>query len=335
MEKEMKRMTFLVLLVLVAGMVMAQTMYVHKTDGDVYEFKLSDVDSINFAASTIDDYHCTITYMPNGGEGEVVVDTVVYGESYTIRWSVDIKKEGYCYTWNTDPDGHGTDFYFGKIINAVTRNITLYAQWRAYDGIENGYYYVDLGLPSGLKWAACNVGATAPEAYGNYYAWGETSTKSTYDWNTYKWENESGFTKYNIDSRYGTVDNKTVLELADDAAAVNWGGAWRMPTDAEWTELRENCTWTRTSDYNGTGVAGRIVTSKTNGNSIFLPAAGYRHYDDLNRAGSYGYYWSSSLDTDHPNDAWAVYFYSSYEERSSYNRCYGYSVRPVLSPPAP
>ena len=199
--------------------------------------------------------------------------------------------------------------------------------------MENGYEWVNLGLPSGLKWATCNVGATKPEEYGNYYAWGETSTKRTYSWSTYKWCNGSydTQTKYCSRSGYGTVDSKTVLELADDAAAVNWGGAWRMPTDAEWTELRTNCTWTWTSDYNGTGVAGRIVTSNFNGNSIFLPAAGFRGNDDLYHAGSYGYYWSSSLNTDSPFYAWIVYFYSVSVDRDRYGRRhYGYSVRPVL-----
>ena len=196
----------------------------------------------------------------------------------------------------------------------------------------NGHGYVDLGLPSGLKWATCNVGATKPEEYGNYYAWGETEPKTTYDWSTYKWCNGSydTQTKYCISSSYGTVDNKTVLDLEDDAAAVNWGGAWRMPTDAECQELIENCKWTWTDDYNGTGVAGRIVTSNTNGNSIFLPAAGYRSYDDLYGAGDYGYYWSGSLYTDYPNLAWKVYFKSDFVSRSSSYRCCGQSVRPVL-----
>ena len=182
------------------------------------------------------------------------------------------------------------------------------------------YAVVDLGLPSGLKWAACNVGATKPEEYGNYYAWGETEVKTTYSWATYKWCNGSNttLTKYNTDSDYGTVDNKTQLELADDAARANWGGAWRMPTDAEWTELRENCEWTWTDDYNGTGVKGRIVTSNINGNSIFLPAA-----DDL------GYYWSSSLRTDYPFYAWDVAFGSVNVYRYDY-RYFGQSVRPVL-----
>ena len=188
----------------------------------------------------------------------------------------------------------------------------------------NGHEWVDLGLS--VKWATCNVGATKPEEYGNYYAWGETTTKATYSWNTYTLTTDGGstFTKYN------TTDGKTVLELADDAARANWGGAWRMPTDAEWTELRENCTWTWTSGYNGTGVAGRIVTSNINGNSIFLPAAGYRNNDGLYGAGFNSGYWSSSLSAVYPGYAWYVGFCSDNVDRYYYNRCYGLSVRPVL-----
>ena len=199
-------------------------------------------------------------------------------------------------------------------------------------GTANGHGYVDLGLPSGTKWATCNVGAATPEEYGNYYAWGETEPKETYDWATYKWCNGryKTLTKYSTDSDYGTVDNKIVLELADDAARANWGGAWRMPTDAEWTELRENCEWTWIDDYNGTGVAGLIVTSNINGNSIFLPAAGCHRYDDLFLAGGYGYYWSSSLSTDYPDSAWDVFFDSDGVSRDYGSRHYGLSVRPVL-----
>ncbi|MDY4511824.1 MAG: hypothetical protein SPE10_00005, partial [Paludibacteraceae bacterium] len=117
-------------------------------------------------------------------------------------------------------------------------------------------------------------------------------------------------------------------ELADDAARANWGGAWRMPTDAEWTELRENCTWTWITKN---GVNGYEVKSEANGNSIFLPAAGYRGLDDLFVAGSDGDYWSSSLCTDNPDYAWDVYFNSGgvyYWDGSG--RCYGLSVRPVF-----
>ncbi len=199
-------------------------------------------------------------------------------------------------------------------------------------GTANGHGYVDLGLPSGTKWATCNVGAATPEEYGNYYAWGETEPKETYDWATYKWCNGryKTLTKYSTDSDYGTVDNKIVLELADDAARANWGGAWRMPTDAEWTELRENCEWTWIDDYNGTGVAGLIVTSNINGNSIFLPAAGYRRNDDSDYADYRGGYRSSSLYKDDPNGAWFVGFNSVEVYRGNHYRYYGRSVRPVL-----
>ena len=220
---------------------------------------------------------------------------------------------------NTNNNGTNTDQNDGNS-NTGSDNAT---------GTANGHDYVDLGLPSGTKWATCNVGATKPEEYGDYYAWGETEPKTTYDWSTYKWCNGDydTQTKYCTDSSYGTVDNKTVLELADDAARANWGGAWRMPTDAEWTELRENCTWTWTIKN---GVNGYEVKSEANGNSIFLPAAGCRDYDDLNGAGSYGNCWSSSLDTGYPFDAWSVYFDSDYVSRYYCSRYCGQSVRPVL-----
>ena len=161
--------------------------------------------------------------------------------------------------------------------------------------IFNEYEYVDLGLS--VKWATCNIGASSPEDYGDYYAWGETETKSKYSWNNYKWckGSNTSITKYCTNGSYGTVDNKTTLELSDDVARVKWGGSWRMPTMAEQQELIDNCTWTWTANYNSTGVKGYIVTSNTNSNSIFLPAAGYIYDASLNEAGSGGYYWSRSL----------------------------------------
>ena len=194
-------------------------------------------------------------------------------------------------------------------------------------GTENGHEYVDLGLS--VKWATMNVGASTPEEYGDYFAWGETEPKATYSWSTYKWCNGSKptLTKYNMDSSYGTVDNKTQLDLSDDAAHVNWGGDWRMPTDAEMTELRTNCTWTWTTEN---GVKGYKVSSKSNGNSIFLPAAGCRYNSARGSAGSFGYYWSSSLYSDGPYFACELRFYSDSVLRYSSNRYYGPSVRPVL-----
>ena len=194
---------------------------------------------------------------------------------------------------------------------------------------------VDLGLPSGIRWASCNVGATTPEGYGYYFAWGETDSKKDYSWTTYKYANVGEryhykFTKYCTDASSGDngfIDNKTVLEPEDDAATANWGDVWRMPTDAEWTELREQCTWTWTAQN---GVNGYQVASKTNGNSIFLPAAGFR---DGNAApyvaGNRGYYWSSSLLENSSDGVWIVTFNHEKVERDNNKRNKGLSVRPV------
>lgn len=188
---------------------------------------------------------------------------------------------------------------------------------------------VDLGLS--VKWASWNVGATKPEEYGDYFAWGETKPKWDYDWSTYKFElgtdNNGPFSKYVTKSNYnyGTVDNKTVLDLEDDAAHVNWGGSWRMPTDAEWTELRTKCTWTRTTQN---GVNGRTVTGP-NGNSIFLPYAGHRSGSSLVNYEPDGRYWSSSLDTGNPSYAYYVYSYSGRVSREHFSRIDGLSVRAV------
>ena len=193
---------------------------------------------------------------------------------------------------------------------------------------ENGYEYVDLGLS--VKWATCNVGATKPEEYGDYFAWGEVEPKEVYDWTTYKWCNGSSntLTKYNNKSSYGTVDNKTTLELCDDAARANWGGNWRMPTKAEQDELRENCTWTWT---NQNGISGYKVTSNKSGytgKSIFLPAAGYRNGSSLADAKE-GDYWSSSLYLERSYYAYNLDFNSSKVDYYTNNRYYGRLVRPV------
>jgi len=191
---------------------------------------------------------------------------------------------------------------------------------------------MDLGLS--VKWATWNIGASLPQEYGDYYAWGETETKSDYSWNTYKWCNgsETTMTKYCTDSSYGTVDNKTVLDPEDDVAHVKWGGSWRMPTMDEWGELFDNCTWTWTTVG---GVNGRLVTSKKTGytdKSIFLPAAGYRYGTYLGYVGFYGRYWSSSLDTSFSYCARFCWFYSGYVDPwSSSHRDCGHAVRPVCN----
>lgn len=196
--------------------------------------------------------------------------------------------------------------------------------------VINGHEYVDLGLS--VKWATCNVGASSPSDYGSYFAWGETSTKSEYTWVNYKFRSSGDsydnvtFWKYNTKSEKGTVDSKTTLDRSDDAARANWGGSWRMPTRAEQDELRRNCTWTWKSMG---GHNGYKVTSKKNGNSIFLPAAGYRDGSSLNDAGSRGCCWSSSLNADSPFSAYILYFNSSFVVWTGNHRYFGQSVRPV------
>ncbi len=193
--------------------------------------------------------------------------------------------------------------------------------------------FVDLGLPSGLLWAACNVGADNPEDYGDYFAWGETQPKSTYNWSTYQYANGTSLddpqlTKYCNNPTYGYngfTDNLTTLLPEDDAAMANWGSGWRMPTEEEWQELYNNTpnTWTTQN-----GVHGRLFTA-SNGNSLFLPAAGERWDDEFSGAGYYGTYWSSSLCTDRPIGAWSFIFRSDNTFVAGFGRCDGRSVRAV------
>lgn len=197
-------------------------------------------------------------------------------------------------------------------------------------GSANGHEWVDLGLS--VKWATCNVGASSPSDYGCYFAWGETTEKHSYSISNLRYysasSNNSGatFSKYNTIGGYGPVDNKSYLDMSDDTARANWGSTWRMPSNSEIMELIEKCIWTWTTLD---GKKGYEVKSKTNGNSIFLPAAGYRDEGDLFTAGLHGYYWSSSLYSYIPDYAWLTFFsLSEYDEYYS-NRRYGFSVRPV------
>lgn len=172
-----------------------------------------------------------------------------------------------------------------------------------------GHDYVDLGLPSGTKWATCNVGATKPTEYGDYFAWGETKPKEDYSRETYKW----------------------VLEAEHDAATANWDSAWRMPTLDEIEELRDGCVWEFTKDFSGTGVAGQVGTSKANGNKIFLPAAGGRQGTSLGSAGRTGLYWSSSLNGNDPTYACNLLFCDVFTDWSCRTiRYIGQSVRAVV-----
>lgn len=194
---------------------------------------------------------------------------------------------------------------------------------------------VDLGLPYGLLWAPYNVGATKPGEAGAYLAWGETMAGKTKDgecyyyWDNYKWTTSSGstFAKY-------TTDGKTTLDPEDDAASVNWGGKWQMPTIAQFDELFNNCSqeWKGANEYAEGSLAGCLLTGQ-NGNTLFLPAAGRCLNSDLDRMGSYGHYWSAELYSGGSSDARYLFFGSGFRHtRSHYERYYGLSVRPVISP---
>ena len=203
----------------------------------------------------------------------------------------------------------------------------------ATTGTVNGHDWIDLDLPSGTKWATCNIGATSPEGYGDYFAWGETSSKENYYWSTYRYSNGYYYdlTKYCNNSSFGYngfTDNLTTLESSDDAATANWGSDWRMPTQTELQELIDNCTVTWTTQN---GVNGCLFTG-INGNSIFLPAAGYHLDNNLQHAGSRGLYWSSSLVLDTPYRAWRLDFSSDdYYIGGNYDRYDGRTIRPVLA----
>ena len=220
-----------------------------------------------------------------------------------------------------------TTYYYKAFLNTGTTN--LVGEIKSFTTKEFGFAAVDIGLS--VKWANANLGATAPEGYGDYYAWGETETQSDYSWSTYKFGNYSSLSKYNTDSAYGTVDNKTKLDPEDDVAHVKLGGNWRMPTSSEVAEListRKNSgyqwEWISLNGHNGW-----LVTYLVNNNSIFLPAAGYWNGASLSDLGSDGYYWSSSLNTDLQYDAWYVNFDTNFIYRHSQKRHYGFSVRPV------
>ena len=196
------------------------------------------------------------------------------------------------------------------------------------------YEFVDLGLPSGRKWASCNVGASKPEEYGLYFAWGETqgysgiTNEKKFNWGDYKLcgGSNSTLTKYNTNSSYGTVDNKLVLEQVDDAAYTS-DNTCRMPTRAELEELTANTTSTWETLN---GVNGRRFTSKTNGNSIFVPAAGGCDDGSVSNVGSYGFLWSSSLNESSPRRGWCLFFNSDFVSMNNYFRYNGFTVRAVL-----
>ena len=212
----------------------------------------------------------------------------------------------------------GTKAYYKA---SEVQSVGVYGYGEGPDDNPELHEYVDLGLPSGTLWATCNVGASSPEEYGDYFAWGELEPKQEYTEETYE-HIKKGFLGINKYVALGDISGNAQY----DAARSNWGGSWRLPTKGEMEELEENCTWSWTTQG---GKRGCNVTGP-NGNSIFLPAAGFRGGSSLFGAGSSGNYWGSApYDSDSIYYAYYLNFNSSSRYMNGYSRSRGRSVRPV------
>ena len=267
---------------------------------------------------------------------EIAACVVTSRGEVTFDGNLEVTSRGVCWSTSQNPtindnkteDGSGTGSYTSQLINLVSQT-TYYVRAYAINekgvaygnemsfttspttGTINGYDWVDLGLPSGLKWATCNVGANEPEDYGDYYAWGETETKEEY-------------TEENC-TTYGVQMSDISGNAQYDVARKQWGSTWRMPTEEEQQELLDNCEWQWTTQ---SGVDGYKVTGP-NGNHIFLPAAGYRRESSLFDAVSFGYYWSSTPYESYGGNAYLLSFGSVAHLMYIYSRYRGLSVRPV------
>ena len=329
----MKKLFFFIsMIILMANYASAQNeMWVYKTDGSIVRYNTAEIDSIKFIP--LGEY--VVPEIATNEVENITFTSAVCGGDVASDGGIEVTAKGVC--WSTSPnptieddkteDGSGLGSYTSNL-TGLSENTTYYVRAYATNaagtnyGEEksfttlapiNGHYYVDLGLPSGLKWATCNVGADSPEAYGDYFAWGETSAKEEYT-------EENSIT---YDKQMNDISGNEQY----DAATANWGGPWRMPTDEELQELIDNCEWEWTAQNS---VNGYKVTSKTNGNSIFLPAAGYRSGSSLDCAGSYGNYWSSSPNESSSISACFLGFDSSGYGMLNDYRHFGTSVRPVI-----
>ena len=281
----------------------------------------------------------------------ITTNSAICGGNVTDDGNGTVTARGICWSETHNPtinniyseetnNGTGTGSFTSQLTNlkenttyyvrayATNEKGTIYGEEKSFTilsttGTINGHYWVDLGLPSGLKWATCNVGANNPEDYGNYYAWGETEPAPG---NNYS---ESNCEAYGLSiselQSQGIIDGDHNLTPSHDAATANWGGTWRLPTKAEMEELKNNCTWEWTVQG---GKNGYKVTGP-NGNNIFLPAAGYRDGSSLYYAGEYGYYWSSTPNDSDGSHAWGLYFDGGGQDVGDCYRYDGQSVRPV------
>lgn len=270
-------------------------------------------------------------------------ESIIVGNSYKLTATLKSGNDDYSFfsdyydqiTWSSNKESVATVDADGTVTALSVGVATITAAFNSFEAtifIKAIPESVDLGLS--VKWATFNVGATSPEDYGDYYAWGETETKSTYNWSNYKYCNGSNttMTQYCNKSSYGNngfTDSQTILVMSDDVARQKWGTSWRMPTKTEITELINDCTWTWTTQN---GVNGYRVTSNKSGytdRSIFLPAAGYRDDKYSVGEGSSIFYWSRTLCTDYPDSAWYLYYYSGDCRTGNYDRYSGLPVRPV------
>ena len=261
----------------------------------------------------------TVTFDANGGIGEMKQQTFVKDVSQALI-SNAFTLNGYAFTgWNTISDGTGVAYSEAEEI-VLTDDITLYAQWKATLGQKNGHEYIDLGLPSGTLWATCNIGANVPEEYGDYFAWGEITSKEVYEQKNYKYYDTVSRTY----TKYTERDGLVTLTPNDDAATAKWGTEWRMPTYEEGYELLRFCNLKITSSN---GINGCLVTGP-NGSSIFFPAGGWCSGSSNNKCGQSGVYWIGTL-----YDNGCPYFSLSDDICSIYNflsRYCGLTVRPVV-----
>ena len=291
----------------------------------------------------LDEVYAELPKVTTSAVSEITINSAVCGGEVTFNGNVSVTARGICWSTSQNPTIEDNKTTNGSGLGSFTSNLSNLASQttyyvRAYATNEvgtsygnevsfttlvdpaNGKEYVDLGLS--VKWATCNVGATSPEGYGNYYAWGETSTKAKYNSDncpTYL------LSKSELQSQ-GYIDSEGNLTAQYDAARANWGGTWRMPTRSELNELNAKCTWTWTTQNS---VNGYKVTGPS-GASIFLPAAGYRNGSSLIRAGYSGYYWSSTPYGNRDDYAYYLDFSSSSLYMYYDYRNYGLSVRPVI-----
>ena len=273
------------------------------------------------AATSATGYALSFSGLQVPQEGVTTVTVTIDGNIYVYDSLTDIPLVSGKYTTLGLVVGKDKIEFDGVAVADWDEEITLPGVEAVLQDVHD---YVDMGemeingVKKHLLWATCNIGADNPWDYGDYFAWGETATKTEYSWDTYSMGDGATFSKY-------TGSDYTTLRSEDDAASKLWGGSWRIPTNEEWQALYNNCTWTWTTQN---GVNGRLVTA-ANGNSIFLPAAGERDETGLYYAGDDGQYWSSSLGPDYPFIAWGVLFSSGIVYSGYYTRNNGFSVRPV------